>query len=415
MNRAFDEAEQSRSKFGFTLTILAFIVFVDFLGLGLIFPVLPFLIQDLGQVDVTQAAEIGGFIIFSYAFMQFLFAPVIGGASDALGRRPVLLVTLAVLGLSNCLIAIAPTLDWLIAGRLVSGIVGATAVTAYSAVADCVPLGQRGKMFGVISGAGALGYVFGPAIGGIAGEVDTRLPFIVAAGLAFAGTLAGLFLLKETLPKSDRRRFSLARANPVGSLLRVVKSPPIRGYIAVTFLIYFAAQSQYSIWPYWGAVKFGWSPLLAGLTVAFYGILLAVSQGYFTGKCIARFGDAKTALWSLAFAVPSYLMTAFAPSTSFVLAAIVVGAIPGMTLPALQGIMTAKVPEDAQGELQGAIASTSSISVIAGPIVASQLFAAFSDDRGLFLPSAPFFFSAIVVLAAVLLLATVLAIGSESQ
>jgi MFS transporter, DHA1 family, tetracycline resistance protein len=403
-----DKSAESKKGFGSTLVIVAFIVFLDFLCIGLIFPVLPFLIQELGRVDITRAAEIGGLLIFAYAAMQFVFAPVIGGVSDAVGRRPVLLVTLAILGLSNCIIAITPTLEWLVLARIISGIMGATVVTAYSAVADSVPLAQRGKMFGIISGAGALGYVFGPAIGGLAGEVDTRLPFIIAAGLAFSGAVAGLFLLKETLGKGDRRSFSLARANPLGSLISVRKSPFVLSCLLVTFLIYFAAQSQYSIWTYWGALKFGWTPLLAGSTTAFYGVLLVISQAYFTGKFIARFGDMKTAFWSLAFAVPSYLLIALAPSTPYVMLAIVIGAIPGMTLPALQSMMTARVADDAQGELQGAIASASSLAVIVGPILATQIFAKFSDDAGIFLPSAPFFFSTAVVLTAVALLREIL-------
>ncbi|MEL7447021.1 MAG: MFS transporter [Pseudomonadota bacterium] len=396
------------SSFRPTIAIVAFVVFVDLLGLGLIFPVLPFLIQELAEVDMSRAAEIGGLLTFVYASVQFLFAPTIGGVSDAIGRRPVLLITLAFLSLSYCVMAIAPTLTWFVVARVVSGVMGATVVTAYSAVADRVPVTERGKVFGIVSGAGALGYVFGPAIGGVAGEFDIRLPFIIAAALALAGAITGLFLLKETLADGDKRRFSFVRANPLGSLMSVGKSPFILGCLAVIFLIYFAAQSQYAIWAYWGAVKFGWTPLLAGMTVAFYGVLLAISQAYFTGKCISRFGEAKTALWSLTFAVPSYLLVALAPSTPYVLVAILVGAIPGMALPALQSMMTARAPEDAQGELQGAIASTSSLTIIVGPLVATQIFAVFSDGTGLFLPSAPFFLSALIVLGAVMLLRTVL-------
>lgn len=415
MQLAGDKLTGSIGQFRSTLVIVAFIVFVDFLSIGLMFPVLPFLIQELERVDITRAAEIGGFLIFAYAAMQFLFAPVIGGISDACGRRPVLLVTLTILGFSNWIIAIAPTLEWLVLARMVSGIMGATVATAYSTVADCAPAARRGQMFGLISGAGALGFVFGPAIGGVTGEIDTRLPFIIAAVLAIFGAVAGYFMLKETLAKGERRTFSFARANPLGALISVSKSPFVFCLLLVVFLIYFAAQAQYSIWPYWGALKFGWTPLIAGFTTAFYGILLVISQAYFTGKCIARFGDAKTALWSLAFAIPSYLLIALAPSTPYVVFAIVIGAIPGMALPALQSLMSAKVADDAQGELQGAIASASSLAVIAGPILATQVFARFSDDTGLFLPSAPFFFSTVVVLAAVVLLGAIIRKWSASR
>ncbi len=404
----------SKEKSGATFAIVAFVVFVDMLGIGLIFPVLPFLIQELGGFDMRRAAEVGGLLIFAYAFMQFLFAPIIGGVSDTLGRRPVLLVTLSILGLCYVAMAFASSLVWLAVARTLSGIMGAAVVTANSTIADSVPLAERGKRFGILSGAGALGYVFGPAIGGLAGEFDTRLPFVIAAILAFLGFAIGFFLLRETLPPENRRPFSFKRANPLGSLIRISNSKFVLGCLITTFLIYFGAQSQYSIWPYWGALKFGWTPMLAGLSVAFYGILLAISQAYFTGKSIARFGASKTVFWSLSFAVPSYLLLAWAPSNSFVMMAIIVGVIPGMALPALQSLMTAEVDPNAQGELQGAIASTSSLAVILGPIIATQIFSHFSDGVGYYLPGAPFLFSAFLVLIAVVILRKTLFLRRQS-
>ena len=386
------------------MATVAFIVFVDMLGIGLILPVMPRLIGEVAHTSIDRAAEIGGFLLFAYAGMQFLFAPIIGGLSDRFGRRPVLLTTLFLLAIDYTIMAIAPTLGWLVAGRMLSGIMGASWAASNSCVADCVSPEERGAAFGLLGGAGAAGFVLGPAVGGLTGDWGTRVPFLLAAGLAFAGTLVGLFLLRETLPAERRRTFELKRANPLGSILQMAKTPFVLACLVVAFFMQLSAQAQLSIWAYWGEQQFGWTPTMSGLTVSLYGIMLGFAQAVLTGRSIARFGAAATAKYSLLFGLPSYLLLAFATSTPTVIAAILIGTITGMTFPALQSMMTARVSEDAQGELQGAIASTVSLTSIIGPIVMTQIFGHFADRQGLFFPGAPYLLSIVLLSVAVIIL-----------
>ena len=363
------------------------------LGLGLIIPVMPRLIGELADTSIDGSAEIGGLLMFSYAGMQFLFAPAIGSLSDRFGRRPVLLTTLFLLAADYAIMALAPTLAWLVAGRMMSGIMGASWAAANSCVADCVTPAGRGRAFGMLAGAGAAGFVLGPVIGGLAGEFGTRVPFMIAASLAVLGVAVGLVYLRETLPPDRRRNFDIVRANPVGSIMQMSKKPFVLTCLSVIFFMQLSSQAQISIWAYWGELQFGWTPSITGYTASLYGIVLGFCQAVLTGRSVHRFGAASTAKFALLFGLPSYLILAFASSTASVIIAIFVGALAGMTLPALQSLMSSSVDEDAQGELQGAIASTLSLTAIVGPVVMTQTFAYFADDQGIYFPGAPFILS----------------------
>ncbi len=393
-----------RGKSSHILAAVAFIVFVDMLGIGLILPVMPRLIGEIAQTSLDRSAEIGGLLTFAYAGMQFLCAPFIGGLSDRFGRRPVLLITLFLLTVDYAVMAWAPTLVWLVAGRMMSGIMGASWAAANSCIADCIPAEKRGAAFGMLGGAGAAGFVLGPALGGIAGEIGTRTPFIIAAGLAGLGVLGGLVFLRETLPPDRRRAFDLKRANPLGSLIQMARTPFVLSCLVIAFFMQLAAQAQMSIWPYWGELEFGWTPTISGLTVSLYGVLIGTAQAVLTGKSIARFGAANTARYSLLLGIPSYVLLAFATVTPMVIAAIIVGALTGMTFPAMQSLMTVRVSEDAQGELQGAIASTISLTSIIGPVMMTQIFGHFADDTGPFFPGAPYIVSLGLLVVAIGLL-----------
>ncbi len=384
--------------------LIAFIVFVDMMGIGIAMPVMPGLIRELTGATLDHAAEIYGWLMFAYAFMQFLCAPVIGGLSDRYGRRPVLLVTLFLLGLDYALMAWSPVLGWLVFGRIVSGMMGATWAAANSCVADVVPPERRGAVFGLLGGAGAAGFVLGPAIGGLAGLYDVRLPFVIASFMALSGAAIGWFFLQETLPPDRRRTFSAKRANPIGAILQMAKTPLVLGCLIAIFFNQLAAQAINAVWSFYGALKFGWSPLSIGLTVAFYGILLAVSQGLLSGKTIARFGAIATARWSLVLGLVSYPLIAFSTSTWHVLAAIVISMFSGVWFPAIQSLLSLRVAEDAQGELQGAIASTISITTVIGQPVMTNLFGHFADSTGIFLPGAPFILSAVLLFMAIAIL-----------
>jgi MFS transporter, DHA1 family, tetracycline resistance protein len=390
------------------LLALALIVFIDTAGIGLIVPVMPTLIEGLTGRGIDRAAEIGGWLLFAYAAMQFIFAPVIGGLSDRFGRKPVLLTTLALLGADYALMAWAPTIAWLFAGRIISGIMGASWAAANSCIADSIPRERRGAAFGMLGGAGAAGFVLGPAIGGVIGQFGDRLPFVAATVMCLGGVAFGLAVFKETLSSERRRPFDPFRANPFGSIVRMVRVPLVIGCLTAIFFMQLASQSQLSVWAYYGALKFGWTPIVIGLTVTFFGVLLGITQGLLSGKSIARFGPVPTATYSLMFAVPSFLILAFAPNTWVILAGMVVGAIPGMCFPAMQQLMTERVDDDAQGELQGAIASTISLTAIIGPPVMTGVFGAYADRQGVFFPGAPFVVAAGLMVVAVLILASTL-------
>lgn len=386
------------------LGLIAFIVFIDMAGIGLIVPVMPRLVMGLTGEGVDRAAEIGGLLLFSYAVMQFVFSPIIGGLSDRFGRRPILLFTLAALGVDYLLMAWAPTLAWLFAGRMISGVMGATWAAANSCVADTVEPDKRGAVYGLLGGAGASGFVLGPVLGGVFGLLGDRVPFIVAAVLCLGGAAYGYFALRETLSPEKRRSFSITRANPFGTMVQMAKTPLVLGCLVTIFFMQFAAQSNFAVWSYYGTLIFDWGPLTIGATVALFGLLLAIIQGLLVGKVIARFGAVRTAVWSLIFAIPSYLIIGFAGSTAMMVLGIVVGSITGLTFPAMQSLMTTRIAEDAQGELQGAIASVVSLTAIIGPPAMTAVFGAYADDIGLFFPGAPYMLAVGLMTAAVLTL-----------
>ncbi len=387
-----------------TLGFVAFIIFIDMMGIGLIVPVMPSLLENMTGLSEDQTAGIGGWLLFAYAMMQFLFAPIIGGLSDQYGRRPVLLITLFLLGVDYIIMAFAPDLWWLFVGRLISGMMGASWAAANSCVADVASPEERGKLFGILGGAGAFGFVVGPAIGGVLGEYSVRMPFAVSAVLAIGGAILGFFLLRETLPKDRRRSFALNRANPLGTLIQMANTPIVLGFLGVIFLLQMAAQATMAVWSYYTRLQFNWSELDIGLGATLYGALLVVSQAGLTGIFIKRFGAKRTAIIGLIIGLPSYFLIAFAQTSAIIIVAIVVGTLAGITFPAMQQMMSERISEDAQGELQGAIASTMSITSIIGPVIMTMTFGYFADDKGLYFPGAPFILAALLGYASLVLL-----------
>lgn len=386
-----------------TLALIAFIVFIDMVGIGLMVPVMPGLIAEVSTAKLQDAALIGGALHFAYSFMLFICAPIVGGLSDRFGRRPVLLGALTAMGIDYLLMAWAPTLFWLFLGRIVSGAMGATWAASNSCIADLFPPEERAAKFGLIGAAGAAGFVMGPALGGLLGEYGLRLPFLAAGILALGGALLGYLRFAETLPPEGRRRFTIARANPLGTLIQMSKIPAVMGMIAVLLLFQLANQSTHITWAFYLIEKFQWSPWNIGVATAVYGLLLAAVQGGLTGPAIARFGAIRTATIGALAILPAYALLAFAWSGPMVYAGAAIGALAGLFFPAAQGLMSARVGPDAQGELQGAIASTISIAAIAGPLMMPPVFAAFSDGRGLYFPGAPFGLALMLSIAGLLL------------
>jgi MFS transporter, DHA1 family, tetracycline resistance protein len=376
--------------------LIAAIVFLDMVGIGLILPVSPGLLAQLGYTNVEQAAQIGGALAFTYSLMLFLCAPVIGGLSDRFGRRPVLLFTLLALGIDYLLMAWAPSLFWLFLGRSISGVMGATWAAANSTIADLFPPEERGAKFGLLGGAGAAGFVLGPAIGGLLGEISIRLPFIVAAAFALSGAIIGWFLLIEPLPPERRRAFTLRRANPLGTLLQMRKIPLVIGLLGAWFLFNLGSQATLTVWAFSLIERFSWTPFAIGASVAVYGLLLAAIQGGLSGVLTKRYGAVRTAALGCVAAVPAFFILGLAPNGPVLYLGIIIGAFGGLAFPAMQGLMSERVDADAQGELQGAVASMISISALAGPLIMPPIFAHFADDVGLYLPGAPFLLAALL-------------------
>lgn len=387
-------------------------VLIDIMGLGIILPVMPALIRELTGETLSEAARDGGWLWFTYAAMQFACAPILGGLSDRYGRRPVLLGSLLAFGLDYLIMGLAPSLAWLFVGRLVAGATGAAYATGFSYMADITPPEKRGQSFGLIGAAFGIGFVVGPAIGGLLGELGTRAPFFVAGGLALCNFAFGYFVLPESLPPERRRAFSLGRANPLGTLLQLRKHPAVLGLALATFFWQLGHQALPATWSYFTMLKFGWSAAAVGGSLAFVGVLMAISQGGLTRVFIPRFGERRTALLGLCSAIAAFVGYAFAPSPAALYASMTLWLFGAMTYPSLNALMSQRVPANAQGELQGGVSSLFGLSAIVGPPLMAQLFGFFSDAAApVVFPGASFLFAAVLtaVSLALFLRATVAA------
>ena len=396
------------------VTFLMVTLFVDTLGFGLIIPVLPGLLSDLSGGTVAAAAAWGGGLMFVYATMQFFFSPVIGNLSDRFGRRPVLLLSLATLAVDYVIMGLAPTLFWLFIGRLLSGASAATFATANAYVADVTPEAERARKYGLIGAAWGVGFVVGPALGGVLGELSPRLPFFVAAGLAALNACYGYFVLPETLPEERRRAFDLRRANPVGAL-RVVRRDAVVFALFCGLAIYFVAHDvNPTTWTYYVVHRFAWSPLEVGLALGVVGMSSAVVSGTLVGPVVARIGEARAIYLGLACSAICYFGHAFAPVGWALFPFIAIGAFVGLVMPSLRGVLSRRFAAEARGEMEGAIASLISLVAIASPLILTQTFQYFSSEAApIYFPGASFFLAGILALGALTCFARVLARNPE--
>ncbi|MEM1436513.1 MAG: TCR/Tet family MFS transporter [Pseudomonadota bacterium] len=380
-------------------------VLIDMIGFGIVLPVLPGLIMEITGESLAQAAAYSGFLLTAYALLQFFFAPVLGSLSDRFGRRPVLLCSLFMYAVNYCLAGLAGSLLWLFAGRIMTGIAGATHATANALVADITPPEQRAQSFGLLGMAIGLGFIFGPALGGLLGELGPRAPFYAAAALALLNCIYGFFMLPETLPPEQRRAFDWRRANPFGALSRIAEFPGLMG-LAIVMLFYNLGHHVYpSVWAYFGLERFGWGSSEVGLSLTAVGVMMAISQGGLIRVVVPRIGPARTALLAFFAAFAAYLGFAFVQTIPALAMLIMLSAIGNLLGPSVQSIMSNQVPQNEQGELQGVLASLSSVGAIIGPLLMTQLFARYSDTEGLYLPGAPFLAAACLTLGALLLFA----------
>jgi DHA1 family tetracycline resistance protein-like MFS transporter len=380
-------------------------VFLDMVGLGLIWPILPRMIEQVGHTDLAGAALIGGWLYFVYAAMQFLLGPTIGNLSDAFGRRPVLLISVAGLGIDFLLTGFAPNLWWLFLGRLIAGICGASYTTANACLTDITAPDQRAKAFGRIGAAFGLGFIVGPGIGGLLGELGVRVPFFAAGAVSILNVLYGYFVLPETLVPENRRPFSLKRSNPIGALKVFSSYHQMMPLLAIIVLFDFASSVYPAIWTFWGIAKLNWSEMTNGLTLALFGLTTAVVQGFGTGPVVARLGERGAALLGLGTSVVVCLAYGFASSTALVLLLVILHSPEGLAHPALVATMSRDVPDNAQGELQGGISGAQNLAMLVGTLFFSQLFGLFIGPHSPWpSPSIAFGVAAALLLACLVLL-----------
>lgn len=371
---------------------------IDAMGIGLIIPVMPDLFEEVGASDLSRAAIWGGILATTFAVMQFIFGPVLGGLSDRFGRRPVLLISLAALAVDYLVMAVAGSLWLLLIGRMIGGITAATQATANAYMADISAPEDRAANFGLLGAAFGVGFVLGPLIGGALAELGTRAPFYAAAFLSAANAVFGYFVLTETLSPENRRPFSWRRANPLGSLIQLRKLPGV-GLLLVVFFIYQVAFTVYpAVWSFFGKERFGWDPGMIGLSLGLFGIMLAIVQGALIRPILRVLGERGTVIYGHGFDVLAFLAIAFVTSGSVMLMLVPLAALAAVITPALQGIMSKAVSADSQGELQGALLSISSVAMIFSPMIMTGTFAAFTGPEApVYLPGAPFILSAALV------------------
>ena len=376
-------------------------VLVDSIGFGIILPVLPGLIMQLTGVTVDRAAGYGGALAFVYALLQFFCAPVLGNLSDRFGRRPVILFALFALGLDYLIMGSAPVVAWLFVGRAIAGIAGASFTPAYAYVADISPPERRAQNFGLMGAAFGIGFILGPAIGGLLGNFGPRAPFYTAGIIALANGIFGLFALPESLPPAARRRFEWQRANPVGTLRQIRKFPAVTWLLGAVFLWQLGHQVLPSTWAFYTISKFHWTSAEVGYSLAFVGTVMAIAQGALTRVLIPWLGgERRAAAAGLAAAVIAYVGYALVPQGWMMYVVSLSTFVFALTYPSMNALASQQIPADAQGELQGAIASLYSLSSIIGPPLMTQVFGYFSrQDAAVHFPGAAFATAALLTMA----------------
>ena len=376
---------------------------IDVTGLGIIIPVLPTLIQELIGGNLSEAAKYGGWLTFSYALMQFVFSPILGGLSDRYGRRPVLLISLFGFGIDYIFMGLAPTIGWLFVGRLIAGVCGASMTTAGAYIADVSLPEKRAQNFGLIGAAFGIGFIIGPVIGGLLGQFGARVPFFAAATLALLNWLYGYFILPESLKPENRRTFNWKRANPVGSLMQLRKYPLVLSLVVSLVFIYLAGHATQSTWTFYTMEKFKWNEAWVGYSLGFVDLMIAIVQGGLIRIYIPKLGQKRSVYFGLTLYILGFIGFAYASAGWMMFAFIVPFALGGFAGPALQGIISSQVPGNEQGELQGALTSLISMTSIFGPLMMTYLFSYFtSGDAPFIFPGASFLMGAILTLIALI-------------
>ncbi len=385
------------------LTFIFVTVLIDIIGWGIIIPVMPKLLATLGHTDLSTASKIGGWLSATYAIMQFICAPLLGAMSDRFGRRPVLLMALAGFCLDYIFLANAPTIAWLFVGRFFAGITGASFSVATAYIADVSTPEKRSQNFGLIGAAFGLGFIIGPALGGMVAGYGLRAPFWLAAVLCAVNFIYGYFFIPESLKVEHRRAINWKRANPIGSLMQLRKYPVVSGLVVSLTLIYLGAHAVQSNWSFYTAFRFGWSEGMIGFSLAVVGLLISGVQGGLIRVVNPKIGNKNAVILGLVLYTLGMSLFGIANQGWMMFAILLPYCLGGIAGPALQGIISIQVPPNAQGELQGALTSLMSATSIFGPLIMNNTFYFFSQvGSRLYFPGAPFILGAIFLLTALI-------------
>jgi DHA1 family tetracycline resistance protein-like MFS transporter len=389
----------SRAAFAFIFITVT----LDMLALGIIVPVLPKLIVAFEGGDVAHAARIVGVFGFAWAAMQFIASPVTGAVSDRFGRRQLVLLSNFGLGLDYLVMAMAPSVPWLFAGRILSGITSSSYPTASAYVADVTAPEQRAAKFGMLGAAFGLGFIIGPAVGGVLGDIDLRLPFWVAGGLSLANAAYGYFILPESLPPEKRARVPWHMANPLGSLSFLRARPELLALGATFFLYYFAHEIYPTLFVLYGDYRYAWSARELGLTLALFGVGSTITSAFLIGPIVKRVGERNAMILGLSLSATSALVIALAYTGTLFFISIPIASLGGLTSPSLMAIASRQASETEQGRLQGALGSLQGIAMMIAPLMLSQIFATSIQRGGPDYAGVPFAFTALVICTALLL------------
>lgn len=371
---------------------------IDVIGWGIIIPVIPGLIEELIQGDISEAAKVGGWITFAYAITQFIFAPLIGNLSDQFGRRPIILISLLGFTLDYILLALAPSITWLFIGRIIAGITGASITTASAYIADISTIENRAKNFGMIGAAFGLGFIIGPVIGGLLGQYGARVPFYAAAALCFLNFLYGYFILPESLPKEKRSVLNLKKANPIGSFLHLKKYPKLIGLASSMFLLYVASHAIQSNWSFFTMYKFNWDEKMVGISLGVIGLFVALVQGVLIRWVNPWLGNEKSIYAGFFLYSLGMLLFTFANQSWMMFIFLIPYCFGGIAGPALQAVISIQVPETEQGKIQGTLTSLMSASAIVGPPLMTGIFYYFTKEQTPFeFAGAPFLLASILM------------------
>jgi MFS transporter, DHA1 family, tetracycline resistance protein len=377
---------------------------LDITGWGIIIPVLPKLIAQLIDSDLSKASQYGGWLIFAYAFTQFLFAPLIGNLSDQYGRRPVILFSLLAFSLDYVFLSFAPTITWLFVGRVVAGLTGASITSAMAYIADVSTPENKAKNFGLIGAAFGLGFIIGPVIGGLLGQYGSRVPFYAAAFLCFLNFLYGLFILPESLAPENRRTFDWKKASPIQALLNLKRYPSLIGLVFALGLVYIGSHAVHTNWSYFTMYQLKWEEKEVGISLGVIGLLVGLVQGVLIRWINPKIGNKKSILLGLSLYTLGMFLFSMVTKNWMIYLFLVPYCLGGISGPALQAVISEKVPANEQGEIQGTLASLMSVTSIVGPILMTTIFAFFtSKNAPILFAGAPFLFGGIFMLVSIVI------------